>query len=124
VAASSVFPVQGRLPGRPFLFSHPPTRRIVSSPTPLFVIRARGDLTALRGTWSLINNFTANHAGVGVAHDWSVVGLGKRAHSARRTIFPRRCASPPLGCPPPIRKGGHKAHGKPEVAVGAARSAA
>jgi hypothetical protein len=49
-----------------------------------------GDLTALRGTWSLINNFTANHAGVGVAHDWSVVGLGKRAHSARRIEFTRK----------------------------------
>ena len=40
------------------------------------------------------------------------------------TVFPRRCASPPLGCPPPIRKGGHKARRNPEVAVGAARSAA
>ena len=90
MADQQCFPEQGRLPGRPFLFSHPPTRRIVSSPTPLFVIRARGDLTALRGTWSLINNFTANHAGVGVAHDWSVVGLGKRAHSARRIEFTRK----------------------------------
>ena len=49
-----------------------------------------GDLTALRGTWSLINYFTANHAKGGVAHNWSVVGLGRRTHSARRIEFTRK----------------------------------
>ena len=68
---SSVFPDRVRLPGQPFLFSHPPPADCFL-PHPAICYTGPGDLTALRGTWSLINNFTANHAGVGVAHDWSV----------------------------------------------------
>ena len=88
VAEQQCFPRTGQTAWSA-VFVFPPTHPAdCFFPHPAICYTGPGDFTALRGTWSLINNFTANHAGVGVAHDWSVVGLGRRTHSARRKPSP------------------------------------